>query len=224
MGNRNVPFAEHEYYHIYNRGNSKQVIFREPDDYERFQALLYLSNSFERFVFREIDEDKRYFIDRGTVLVDIEAYCLMPNHFHILLTQKVDNGISLFMKKVSTGYSMYFNKKYERTGSLFEGAFKSQHADSDEYLKYLYSYIHLNPVKLIQPLWREEGVKNINHTFEYLRNYTYSSYPDISIGETYGNREEQKIIKSSLFTGYFSTPEEHQQELLSWLTYQEVSP
>lgn len=224
MGDRKVQFVESEYYHIYNRGNSKQIIFREPDDYERFQALMYLSNSFERFVFREIDEDKRYSLDRGAVLVDIEAYCLMPNHFHILLTQKVENGISLFMKKVSTGYSMYFNKKYERTGSLFEGNFKSQHADNDEYLKYLYSYIHLNPVKLIQPLWREEGIQNPIRCFEYLKNYEYSSHPDVSIGPSYGNRMEGAILNPKMFKGYFSSQSEYEKELLIWLTYQEISP
>ena len=86
----------------------------------------------------------------------------MPNHFHILVKEKIENGISKFMGKLTTGYSMYFNKRYDRTGSLFQGVFKSVHADSDEYLKYLFAYIHLNPIKLINPEWKENGIKDKN--------------------------------------------------------------
>ena len=224
MAQRKVQFAEYEHYHIYNRGNSKQVIFREPDDYERFQVLMYLSNSYDRFVFRDVDENKRSQLDRGELLVRIEAYCLMPNHFHILLTPLVSEGVTQFMQKLSTGYAMYYNRKYERTGSLYEGRFKSQHADSDEYLRYLYSYIHLNPVKLIEPLWREEGIQNLSRCFEYLKNYEYSSYPDIYIGPASVTRPEQAIVDPVLFAGYFSSQSEYERELLTWLTYQEISP
>ena len=88
-------------------------------------------------------------IDRGETLVDIGIYCLVPNHFHLLIKEKTENGISEFVKKVATGYSMYFNKKYERTGSLFEGPFKAKRIDTDEYLKYIFSYIHLNRKQII---------------------------------------------------------------------------
>src|SRR3989344_1697653 len=79
----------------------------------------------------------------------------MPNHFHILIREKIEGGISKYMLKLMTGYSMYFNKRYERTGKLYEGVFKSSLLDKDTYLKYIYSYIHLNPAKLQDKNWRE---------------------------------------------------------------------
>ena len=144
MAMRKVSFALHEFYHIYNRGNSRQTIYVTNADYQRFISLLYLANGSKSFEFREIDEEKLFDFDKGEPLVAIGAYCLMPNHFHILATPLVEGGMATFMRKLATGYSMYFNKKHHRTGSLFEGRFKSEHVDSDNYLKYLFSYIHLN--------------------------------------------------------------------------------
>src|SRR3989344_979129 len=154
---RKVDLVEGEYYHIYNRGNSKQNIFLDKEDYFRFISLLYISNTSESFNLYDLSRSSNfsvYEIDKTDILVHIGAFCLMPNHFHVLITQMEENGISKFMQKLSTAYSMYFNKKYKRTGCLFEGKFKSQHVDTDEYLKYLFSYIHLNPVKLIQEDWK----------------------------------------------------------------------
>src|SRR3989344_9198885 len=141
MSLRKIYFAVGEYYHIYNRGNSKQNIFHDPDDYGRFLKLMFLSNGKENFNVRSIG-NKIYNFNRGKQLVDIGAYCLMPNHFHILLTQTNNGDVSKFIHKLLTGYSMYYNKKYERVGALFEGKFKSEHANNDRYLKYLFSYIH----------------------------------------------------------------------------------
>lgn len=87
-------------------------------------------------------------------LVEILAYCLMPNHYHFMLRQIRNNGISRFMKKLGTGYTIYFNKKYERNGALFQGRFKSIPVDRDEYLRYLPHYIHLNPIELRAVNWQ----------------------------------------------------------------------
>ena len=84
----------------------------------------------------------------------------------------------MFMEKLTTGYSMYFNKAQKRVGALFQGRFKAEHVDRDEYLKYLYAYIHLNPVKLIDPDWKKNGVKDASLVEKYLNEYTYSSYKD----------------------------------------------
>jgi putative transposase len=116
--------------------------------------------------------------DRGKNLVDIGAYCLMPNHFHLLLKEKTENGISLFMQKLMTAYTMYFNKKNGRNGALFQGTFKAEHLANDNYLKYMYSYIHLNPIKLIDPTWRENGIKNQSKTEKFLEQYKHSSYSE----------------------------------------------
>src|SRR3989344_8417316 len=111
---RKIIFSEGEFYHLYNRGVEKRPIFSDRNDRERFLRLLFIANSTEPFDFREIADKKYSEIDRGELLVAIGAYCLMPNHFHLLIREIVPAGISLFMGKLATGYSMYFNKRHGR--------------------------------------------------------------------------------------------------------------
>lgn len=219
MTQRTFAFVEGEFYHIYNRGTDKRVLFNDEADYSRFIELLYLSNSKLSINIRDIrkTESSIFDFDREQKLVHIGAYCLMPNHFHILITPAVEHGIQTFMQKLSTGYSMYFNKRYERTGTLFQGRFKSQYANSDEYLKYLFSYIHLNPVKLIQPDWKEVGVRDLDNVKLYLNRYAYSSFIDYST-----KREESIIIDPYKFPEYFLNKKEIDAELLEWLTYRDL--
>lgn len=217
---RKFKFSIGEYYHIYNRGTEKRIIFTSSNDYGRFIVLLHLCNSRskvdisnllrEGLSFTELIKNK--ISDR---LVDIGAYCLMSNHFHLLLREKEVNGISLFMKKLLTAYSMYFNKKYVRTGRLFEGPFLAIHADSDEYLKYLFSYIHLNPVKIIDSQWKENGIKDRAKAKKYLSGYLYSSYPDYMEIK----REESKILNRNVFPEYFTNLKEFEQFIDEWLNF-----
>ena len=216
MSLRKTPLVTGEYYHIYNRGNSKQTIFHDKNDYYRFIKTLFLSNG--EISFKVFLAGKEVFgFDRGNPLVSIGAYCLMPNHFHLLLTQIEEDGISKFMQKLSTGYSMYYNKKYERTGVLFEGKFKSEHADNDRYLKYLFSYIHLNPIKLIDANWKEKGIKNKSKAINFLEQYVFSSYQDY-IGY---NRQQNKIINMKAFPKYFQNPIIFKNEIFDWLDFKE---
>jgi putative transposase len=212
---RKVSFAVGEYYHLYNRGNSRQTIFYTPQDYARFIALLYLANGTKAFELRDLDSETLFGFERGELLVAIGAYCLMPNHFHILLTPLSDNGVTNFMLKLSTGYSMYFNKKHHRTGTLFEGRFKSEYVGEDRYLKYLFSYIQLNPIKLLQSDWRERGIQNPSEALQYLNQYPHSSYLD-GVEE----RSERAILSPGAFPSYFSSQRATDTELLEWLTYQ----
>ena len=214
MSIRKVVFVPGEYYHIYNRGNSKQVIFHDKQDYNRFLALLYAVNSKQNIIFRLVFNDM-YKLDRGERFVSIGGYCLMPNHFHLLLTETEDGSISKFMQKLTTAYSMYYNEKYARTGSLFEGKFKSEHADNDRYLKYLFSYIHLNPVKMIDKNWKTDGIKNKQKVLEFLRNYQYSSYLDY-LGI---NRFENAILNREAFPDYFPNKNEFTKEIFEWLSF-----
>ena len=213
MSLRKVSFVPDEYYHIYNRGNSKQKIFHNQHDYEHFMKLLYLANSNQTFIFREIKDI--YEIERKSQLVSIGAYCLMPNHFHLLLIEKEEGGITKFMHKLSTSYSMYYNKKYTRTGGLFEGKFQSEYLDSDQYLKYIFSYIHLNPIKLIDPTWKEEGIKDFRKTLKFLEGYSLSSYNDY-LGV---NRKENVIINKEDFPNYFPTIKSFENEILEWINF-----
>ncbi len=143
----------------------------------------------------------------------------MPNHFHLLVHEKIDNGTSIFMKKLCTAYSMYFNLKNERKGKLFEGVFLSRHADSDEYLKYLFAYIHLNPVKLIEPQWKEIGItKNMKtEVKEFLNKYEFSSYRDY-LGD---GREEEAILSRGSFPNYFYSKEKFVEDISDWLAFGE---
>lgn len=216
MSIRKVSFVEGEYYHIYNRGNSKQVIFKDKSDYHRFIDLLYFTNTAENLNFYDLKRANGFdvfSINKNNPLVAIGAYVLMPNHFHILLTPIADGGVSKFMQKLSTSYSMYFNNKYKRSGGLFEGKFKSQHANTDRYLKYLFSYIHLNPIKLIDKDWKEKGIKNKGQSFAFLGKYGYSSYLDY-IGQ---DRSEKLILDKKLFPNYFPNKEAFKREIFDWI-------
>lgn len=180
---RSLTFVPNEYYHLYNRGVDKRRIFLNRNDYNRFVALLYACNAPDAVDIARHFEYKHslsslFLTPRTETLVDIISYCLMPNHFHILALEKKDGGISLFMKKLSTAYTMHFNKKLKRTGSLFEGSFKARYIDSEPYLQYVISYIHLNPVKLIDPEWKTAGIKNPGAASTYLATYEYSSLLD----------------------------------------------
>src|SRR3989344_2030506 len=94
-------------------------------------------------------------------LVSVLAYCLMPNHFHLVLRQKNQDGITLFMRKLATAYAMYFNTKYDHSGVLFQCRYKSKHVNTDAYLRWIFSYVHLNPLEIIQPEWKERGIIHI---------------------------------------------------------------
>ncbi len=212
MSIRKITIVSNEYYHIYNRGNSKQKIFHDKYDYDYFIKMLFIANGEEKFKLSFLDGDV-YDEDRGNQIVIIEAYVLMPNHFHILITQKEEKGISNFMHKVLSGYSHYYNKKYERTGTLFEGKFKAEHAANNRYLKYLFSYIHLNPVKLIDSEWKEKGIKDKQQVLDYLKDYKFSSYQDY-LGVI---RRENRILGRGILSDSFSIKNEFQKEIFDWL-------
>lgn len=125
-------FVQGGYYHIYNRGNRKQKIFLNNKDYQRY-----------------LDRLKEY---KDKHHVSILAYCLMPNHIHLLVRQNGPEPISNFIQKLHTAYSMYFNKKYEQVGHIFQDRFKAKIVGKDEYLMHLSRYIHLNPKKLVSKL------------------------------------------------------------------------
>jgi len=212
---RKVSFAPGEYFHIYNRGTEKIKIFNNTNDYQRFLESLYLFNSTKRIVLRSISKKKRFNYDREDTLVDIGAYCLMPNHFHLLIRSKNDFGVSNFMKKLLTAYSMYFNKKYNRSGVLFQGPFKAQHVTRDEYLKYLFSYIHLNPIKLVDKDWKEKGIQDFEQSRKFLNSYKNSSYVDY-IGD---NRLESSILNKIAFPEYFKFSNDFDQFINFWISF-----
>ena len=214
---RSHTFAPGEFYHIYNRGTEKRTIFLKQGDYDRFVALLYMANQIEavdlKLQGRTLEEVKDQ--ERSTPLVGITAYCLMPNHFHLLLHEIESGGISKFMQKLSTAYTMYFNKRLERSGALFQGKFKASHVQDDRYLRYLVSYIHLNPVKLIEPEWKEHGIADRKGAEMFLADYQSSSYLDYLNKE----RTENIILTRDAMPEYFNSGREFKEFVTAWLDY-----
>jgi len=194
---RDKPFVNGETYHLFNRGAHKQAIFTSEEDYRRFLVLLYFSNTTERVQLGNLLQNQgRSLIDLfgehiDQSLVDIFAYTLMPNHFHLVIRQKVDGGISTFMKKLATAYSMYFNLKYDHSGVLFQGRFKSRHVGNEAYFRYIFSYVHLNSLDLFEPSWEEKGIRDLNGARSYVNSYPYSSFFDYS-----GNNRVEKVLLS----------------------------
>ena len=210
MSIRLTKLVTAEFYHIYNRGNSKQVIFNDEQDYEYFINLLKIMNTDKRIMSSRVNKGDQ---SNAENIVSIGAYVLMSNHFHILLKQEKDGGISVFMQKVSTAYVMYYNKKHKKTGGMFEGKFKSKHAGEDRYLKYLFSYIHLNPLKIINQNWKHDrsgGEKDIL----FLRNYKYSSFLEYFENN---NENSLNIINRKAFPDYFPERSIFEKELFSWI-------
>ncbi len=214
---RKTQFAIGEYYHIYNRGVDKRIVFTREADYQRFLAYLFLLNDTENkrieYIFRSgksVWEAKP-----RKLLVAIGAYCLMPNHFHLYLTPLVEDGISKFMQRVQTAYTMYFNKKYNRSGALLQGTFKAEHVAKDEYAKYLFSYIHLNPAKLKDKRWKEKGAKELRGLKKYLEEYPYSSLHEYI-------QKDHQITSPKEFPDYFASVKELDEHVSFWLEIKDL--
>ena len=190
---RKIKFVPEEYYHLYSRGVEKRKIFLDHKDYERFLSLLYIMNQDAPFHFANFLKYHKigeiFNEERDKPLVSILSYVFMPNHFHILAYEHTEGGISKFMMRLLTAYSMYFNTKYERSGPLFMHPFRSQHISGESQFLWIFSYIHLNPLKVL---------KGKNTPTHLLQSYRYSSYSDYEGIE----RIEVKILDLSLIPDF----------------------
>ncbi len=178
MAIRKTTFAINEWYHCYNRGVDKRTVFYEKHDYHRFLEQLYLANS--KSPLRRDNIRKRKFSEvlqtpRDNPLVAIGSFCLMPNHYHIVLKEIADGGITKFMQKLGTAYTMYFNTRYGHTGNLFVKPFRSRHVDTDKYFQHLIHYVHCNPAELFEHKWKTSTVQNMDELCKKLVQYPYSS-------------------------------------------------
>lgn len=163
-------YGSDQYYHVYNRGVNKQAIFYEPTDYFYFLSL------FKRHLSSEKAADKagRLF-KKYNDEVELISYCLMPNHFHLLFYLKQPDGIVNLMKSVMTAYTMYLNKKYDRTGRLYESVFLASRITNDAYLWHVTRYIHLNPMDLGKS-YREYPYSSLSYFLGDLRADWLSQY------------------------------------------------
>jgi putative transposase len=148
MPSKREKLAIGEYSHIYNRGTDKRAIFNKEEDIERFIESMYIFNTIKPTLslIRKKDYND-YSVGVGPLqepLVEIVAYSLLPNHFHILVKQIIDGGMSEFMKRLQGGYTSYFNEENKRSGALFQGKYKYKHVDTDEYFRNIFCYVTFN--------------------------------------------------------------------------------
>ena len=178
MSIRNGPFIVGEWYHCYNRSIEKRISFENPQDYQRFLELLYLAN--DELPLRRDDIGARTFkeilsMPRGKRLVTIGAFCLMPNYFDLVLQEVSEGGITSFMRKLGTAYTLYFNARYERAGNLFLKPFRSLPVPAGRSFQHVISYVHSNPAVLYEPKWKINHVVDPQFLEEHLTAYPYSS-------------------------------------------------
>ncbi len=143
---RKIVFTSGEYYHVFNRGVDKRSVFLDSEDFHRFLQCVEEFNTIEPIgsIYENFFRKHEPGNEVPKLLVEIVAYCLNPNHYHLILHQIEEVGISKFMHKLGVGYANYFNIKYERIGRLFQGPFKAVHVESNEQLLHLSVYVNLN--------------------------------------------------------------------------------
>ena len=194
-------------YHSLNRGVDKRIIFLDTQDYARFVHDMFEFNSTEKAInthrIQMSDIVSRSFNKNRTDmhLVQIHGWCLMPNHYHLLLSECVEGGMSLFLRKLNVGYAKYFNERYDRIGTLFQGRTKKILIDSDAHFLHILNYIHFNPLDMQEATseWRTKEIDNVDFAITYLKSYRWSSYLDYS-----GIKNFPSILTTSLFQGVFN--------------------
>jgi putative transposase len=216
---RETKLVTGEIYHVYNRGVEKRDIFLDESDYLRFMHDLFEFNDSEstfNLAYR-IRNSQEIGIARARqkprkLIVELMAFCLMPNHFHLLMRQKVNNGISCFMQKLGTGYTKYFNQKQKRVGSLFQGTYKTELVKNDTHLLHLPYYIHANPLDLAMPEWREREIKNHKQALQFLTTYRWSSFLDYI-----GTRNFPSVTQRGFLLQMAGGAEHYKRDFTQWL-------
>jgi len=203
-----VPIELDSFHHIYNRGTDKRLVFMDDSDRRIFLRYMYVLND------ADIESPSRALVEEKETpvinkrLVNVCAFCLMPNHFHLLLYECTPSGISKYLQRLGTAYTMYFNEKYERSGALFQGVFKSKLIKEYNYLISTIDYLHLNPVQHRN----EDGDKiTRSNAAAILEKYQWSSYKDFCGEPTY-----PRILQSGVLKDFIEVPGDYR----SWLREQ----
>ena len=198
---RKIKFKIGSPYYLFNRGVDNRNVFVSQEDYDRFEAYLYLLNDTESARAANFFVGKRkeqiFESARAEQLVAIGAYSLLPTHFHLIVSPLIEGGLSKFMQKLTTAYTMYFNDKYSRSGSLFEGTYKAHEPSSDSHLKFLLALTHLAPAQLFNKNWHSDSILDLERIAGELMDYRYSS-----VGE-YMN-DKHIITSPEHFPRYFA--------------------
>lgn len=211
MPGRTTPLVTDEIYHVFNRGNNRQPTFSVKSDYKRavqtirFYRFKYLPIRLSKFLF--LDTQKQNEITESLdkeneTLIQILSYCLMPNHYHFLLKQTEDKGISKFISNFQNSYTRYFNTKHERDGSIFLGQFKAVRIETEEQLVHVSRYIHLNP---------HSGyvIKNLTQ----LETYDWSSFSNFLT-------DNESFVEKELVLSFFKNKEKYKEFVFDQADYQ----
>lgn len=210
MPGRIKPLVTGEIYHVFNRGVNRQPAFTDKREYKRAQQTI----NFYRFLKPPVPLSKYLKMEQAKQdevlqtladskkLVEIFCYCLMPNHFHFLLKQLVDQGISKFISNLQNSYTKYFNTKHERDGSLFGDQFKTVRVETDEQLVHLSRYIHLNPY-----------AGYIIRSIEQLEGYNWSSFPNYL-------QDSSSFADCQFILGYFKSKQQYIKFVFDQADYQ----
>ncbi|OHA70791.1 MAG: hypothetical protein A3D64_01875 [Candidatus Wildermuthbacteria bacterium RIFCSPHIGHO2_02_FULL_49_9] len=216
------------FYHVIKRGINRGKIFQSKQDYSRFIFGLELFNSIQpinlwlllsrswdspstaSMVGKRIQRARK---NKGEPIVEIHAFCLMPNHIHLILREIREDGISDFMRKFG-GFSTYFNKRHNRTGPLFEGRFKAVPIQGDEQLANTFRYVHTNPVELWEPKWKEFQVANSGEAIKNLERYRPSSYLDYI-----GKENFPSFVTKDFFLEFFGGEKTCQLAVEDWIKF-----
>ena len=216
-----------EIYHVLSRGVDKRKIFLCDEDRYRFIHDLFEFNDTEpvnNLTYRFRNKNNKDIVSPyiGSVgkgrreyrrlLVNLHAFCLMPNHYHLLVSARVKDGVTSFMRKLNIGYAKYFNGGYERTGALFEGRYKSVPIQSDAHFIHIPYYIHLNPLDLIMPEWRKREISDSKEAMKFLGKYKWSSFQDYI-----GKKNFPSVTQREFLNEFFEGPAQYKKDTLKWL-------
>lgn len=196
---RKLQLANNEYYHVFNRGVEKRDIFANEEDYKRFFLSLILMNDEKEGLMIQwrnfkmshpkssLDDFLRLSLSEKKELADFIAYCLNTNHFHFILQQKRDRGIERLMHRIATGYTMYFNERYHRSGSLFQGSFKGTHVEPNNFLR-MSVYVNCN---------------SEIHKIHSAKDYEWCSFPE------YLGKKSNQLCKKDVILNQFKNAQEY---------------
>jgi putative transposase len=211
MPYRKEIFSNNEIYHIVNRGVAQQPIFSNKKDYLRFLAIIdfyrYTNPSLSFSHYNRLEKEEREkFLKKlkknNQLLVEILAFCLLPNHFHLLLKQLKEKGIPIFLRNLQNSYARYFNIKSQRIGPLFQSIFKAVRIETTEQLLHVCRYIHLNP--------SSSYIVEIKK----LEDYPWSSLPE------YLNLKKPLFVKPEIVMNHFKNKEEYRRFIFDQAEYQ----
>lgn len=215
-----------DFFHVLNRGVDKRTVFIDRTDYIRFIHDLWEFNDTRHALNvrrrtsnisggGETESRGRKNEHRArNPLVRIHFFCLMPNHYHLLISPIDDNyeNVSLFMKKLNGGYSKYFNEKYTRSGALWQGKYKSVPIETDAHFMHIPYYIHFNPLDMSMPEWRERKIVDHNKAVDFLHNYRWSSHLDYL-----GEKNFPSVTYRNFFLDFFGGEKKYAQKIKNML-------